>query len=161
MIYVCEHPWTTPKRDTRGRKTEEMRDIPRFSWWKCDPEADRLNGEILLRRVNSITRKYPLEEDFATIPKQLFFHCLKPQGAKRNLYECIKKLSIPETDEFGNQTGETVIYKGRIWELDTTGATILSADIHLDDLHHTQWAELSADTFIEHFRPLMETESEE
>lgn len=158
MIYQCIKPWTTPKRDKNGRKTSDMRDIPLFTYWECDVQADRLNGDFLLRRVNSITRTVVKPTDFVTIPAPLFYSCLEPiHMGKQKLWECEKDFSIDQYDDNGNPTGDNVtVHKGSIWKMDTTGSTYLSADIHLDDPYGQEWIELSIEKFHLHFQPYRE-----
>ena len=67
-------------------------------------------------------------------------------------YKCIKSFLVPEYDGDCFETGKTIKIKvGQTYELDESGSTYLSADIHLD-CEDGSWLEIGRETLEECFK---------
>lgn len=66
-------------------------------------------------------------------------------------YKCIKLFLVPEYDGDCFETGKTIQIKaGQTYEMDESGSTYLSADIHLD-CEDGSWLEIGRETLKEYF----------
>lgn len=68
-------------------------------------------------------------------------------------YRCKKDFSVEKCDGdgFAIPNEYEVILAGDIYELDESGSTIISGEIHLDNVKDGSWVELSRESFKELF----------
>nr|DAG05087.1 MAG TPA: hypothetical protein [Siphoviridae sp. ctuy39] len=74
-------------------------------------------------------------------------------------YRCIKPFYVDKYDEHGFliENSGTVIEKGKIYELDESGCTIIGGEVHLDAVDDGSWLEITNDDLEEYF-DLLEVE---
>ena len=73
-------------------------------------------------------------------------------------YKCIKNFCVDRCDEDGFliENSSVVIEKGKIYELDESGHTIIGGEVHLDSVDDGSWLEIARECLEEYFKLLEE-----
>lgn len=74
-------------------------------------------------------------------------------------YKCKKSFYVEKYDDDGFliENSDVVIDKGKIYELDESGGTIIGGEVHLDSVDDGSWLEITKESLEEYF-DLLEVE---
>ena len=74
-------------------------------------------------------------------------------------YKCIKSFCVDnyDADGFLIENSSTVIEKGKIYELDESGHTMIGGEVHLDAVDDGSWLEITKE-YLEYCFELLEVE---
>lgn len=71
-------------------------------------------------------------------------------------YKCKKSFCVDKYDDYGFliENSDVVIDKGKIYELDESGSTIVGGEVHLDSVDDGSWLEITKEHLEEYFEEL-------
>lgn len=71
-------------------------------------------------------------------------------------YKCKKPFCVEKYDDDGFviENDDVVIDKGKIYELDESGNTIIGGEVHLDSVDDGSWLEITKERLEEYFEEL-------
>ncbi len=69
-------------------------------------------------------------------------------------YKCKKSFCVDkyDADGFLIENSATVIERGKVYELDESGSTIIGGEVHLDSVNDNSWLEITNEHLKEYFK---------
>lgn len=69
-------------------------------------------------------------------------------------YKCKKSFCVDnyDADGFLIENSATVIERGKVYELDESGSTIIGGEVHLDCINDNSWLEITNEHLKEYFK---------
>lgn len=69
-------------------------------------------------------------------------------------YKCKKSFCVDkyDADGFLIENSATVIERGKVYELEESGSTIIGGEVHLDSVNDNSWLEITNEHLKEYFK---------